>query len=75
MAKAGWHARGRIPYRRERIAPTGSTVAGFSGGGCSGTSASCTVTMSEARSVTATFDVSASEMATGVSTAPSMPAS
>jgi AraC-like DNA-binding protein len=24
-----WHARGRIPYRRERIAPTGSTVAGI----------------------------------------------
>jgi AraC-like DNA-binding protein len=23
-----WHARGQIPYRRERIAPTGSTVAG-----------------------------------------------
>jgi AraC-like DNA-binding protein len=24
-----WHARGQIPYRRERIAPTGSTVAGI----------------------------------------------
>jgi AraC-like DNA-binding protein len=24
-----WHARGQIPYRRERIAPTGSTVAGL----------------------------------------------
>jgi AraC-like DNA-binding protein len=24
-----WHARGRIPYARERIAPTGSTVAGI----------------------------------------------
>lgn len=24
-----WHARGRIPYARERIAPTGSTVAGL----------------------------------------------
>ena len=24
-----WHARGQIPYPRERIAPTGSTVAGI----------------------------------------------
>ena len=24
-----WHARGQIPYARERIAPTGSTVAGI----------------------------------------------
>ena len=34
---------------------TGSTFAGFSGGGCSGTATTCTVTMSEARTVTATF--------------------
>ncbi len=34
---------------------SGSTFAGWSGDGCSGTS-SCTVTMSQARSVTATFD-------------------
>src|SRR5437016_14127428 len=34
----------------------GSTFAGWSGGGCSGTSP-CTVTMTAARSVTATFNV------------------
>jgi hypothetical protein len=26
-----WHARGQIPYAREKIAPTGSTVAGIRG--------------------------------------------
>lgn len=33
----------------------GSTFGGWSGGGCSGTQATCTVTMSAARTVTATF--------------------
>ncbi len=36
-------------------AAPGSRVSGFSGGGCSGNSATCTVTMDQARSVTATF--------------------
>jgi Ca2+-binding RTX toxin-like protein len=35
------------------------TFLGFSGGGCSGTSRTCTVTMDQARSVTATFGISA----------------
>ncbi|HVL97633.1 MAG TPA: hypothetical protein VM266_17395 [Solirubrobacteraceae bacterium] len=35
----------------------GSRFEGFTGGGCSGTAASCTVTMSEARTVTATFGI------------------
>ena len=39
-----------------------STFAGWSGGGCSGAGA-CTVTMSEARSVTATFDGSGPSIA------------
>ena len=33
-----------------------STVGGWSGGGCTGSGATCTVTMSQARSVTVTFD-------------------
>lgn len=36
-------------------APAGSIFAGWSGGGCSGTASSCTVTMDQARNVTATF--------------------
>ena len=35
----------------------GSTFAGFSGGGCSGSGDTCQVTMSQARTVTATFAV------------------
>lgn len=38
-------------------APAGSIFAGWSGGVCSGTTPSCTVQMSQARSVTATFAV------------------
>ncbi|HLH65337.1 MAG TPA: LamG-like jellyroll fold domain-containing protein [Solirubrobacteraceae bacterium] len=36
---------------------SGSTFAGWSGGGCSGTSVSCTVTLSASLSVTAIFDM------------------
>lgn len=36
-------------------APAGSIFAGWSGGGCSGTATSCTVTMDRAKAVTATF--------------------
>lgn len=35
----------------------GSGVSGFSGGGCSGNAATCTLTMDQARSVTATFSL------------------
>lgn len=38
-------------------APTGSIFAGWSGGGCSGTATSCTVTMDTAKSVTAAFAI------------------
>ena len=34
-----------------------SSFEGFTGGGCSGTASTCTVTLDEARSVTATFDL------------------
>lgn len=36
-------------------APAGSIFAGWSGGGCSGMATSCTVTMDQAKAVTATF--------------------
>ncbi|CAK0745986.1 hypothetical protein CCP3SC5AM1_1320001 [Gammaproteobacteria bacterium] len=36
---------------------TGSSFAGWSGGGCSGTAATCVVTMNAAKTVTATFDL------------------
>lgn len=38
-------------------AATGSVFAGWSGGGCSGTTATCTVTLSAATTVTATFSL------------------
>lgn len=38
-------------------APTGSIFAGWSGGGCSGTATSCTVTMDAAKSVVAAFAI------------------
>lgn len=38
-------------------APAGSIFAGWTGGGCSGTATSCTVTMDAAKAVTATFSV------------------
>ncbi|CAK0758059.1 hypothetical protein CCP3SC5AM1_2450001 [Gammaproteobacteria bacterium] len=38
-------------------ATTGSSFAGWSGGGCSGTASTCTVTMNAATNVTATFDL------------------
>ncbi|MBF0606824.1 MAG: hypothetical protein HQL61_04625 [Magnetococcales bacterium] len=40
-------------------ASSGSYFAGWSGGGCSGTSSTCTVTMSAAQSVAATFNTGA----------------
>jgi dipeptidyl aminopeptidase/acylaminoacyl peptidase len=49
----------------------GSTLVGVDGGGCSGTPATCTVTLSEARTVTATF---AAESATAVGGSPTVPA-
>src|ERR1039457_348580 len=42
-------------------AETGSTFAGWSGGGCSGTASTCEVTMSVAESVTATFNLAVTE--------------
>jgi hypothetical protein len=36
--------------------PETSTFAGFTGGGCSGTARTCTVTLDDAKTVTATFD-------------------
>jgi len=44
---------------------SGSTFAGWSGGGCSGTSSTCVVTMSSSQSVTADFTVSPSSPAYG----------
>ncbi|MBI2535058.1 MAG: hypothetical protein HYW03_23000, partial [Deltaproteobacteria bacterium] len=38
-------------------AASGSTFAGWSGGGCTGTASTCTVTMSAATTVTATFNL------------------
>jgi hypothetical protein len=38
------------------VSADGSTFAGFSGGGCTGTLPTCTVTMSAAQTVTATFN-------------------
>src|SRR5207245_1292549 len=57
---------------------TGSTFAGWSGGGCSGTG-SCTVTLSAATTVTATFDVpsfalTVTNAGTGTGTVTSTPA-
>ncbi len=43
------------PVRLTATPAAGSSFAGFSGGGCGGTATTCTVTMEEARSVTATF--------------------
>ncbi|MCB9653651.1 MAG: hypothetical protein H6729_05925 [Deltaproteobacteria bacterium] len=40
-------------------AASGSTFSGWSGGGCSGSNATCTITMSQARSVGATFSAEA----------------
>ncbi len=48
----------------------GSTFAGFSGEGCAGTATTCYVTMSQARSVTATF----AAKTTGAAAAPAAPA-
>jgi hypothetical protein len=39
-----------------RAVSTGSTFGGWSGAGCSGTGATCVVTMSQSRTVTATFN-------------------
>jgi hypothetical protein len=41
-------------------AAQGSTFVGMSGGGCSGTQVTCTITMDAAKTVTATFDLSGS---------------
>jgi hypothetical protein len=42
----------------------GSVFAGFAGGGCTGTAATCTVTVSAATTVTATFDIAPPAMRT-----------
>ena len=39
------------------VAASGSTFAGWSGGGCTGTASTCTVTMSAATTVTASFNL------------------
>src|SRR5206468_3414929 len=57
----------------------GSTFAGWSGGGCSGSGTTCTVTMNAATSVTATFNVqtftlSVSKPGSGSGTVTSNPA-
>ncbi len=57
---------------------TGSTFAGFSGGGCSGTATTCTVTMDQVRNVTATFvdypTLTVTKTGTGTGTVTSAPA-
>ncbi len=52
-------------------ASSGSTFAGWSGGGCSGTSATCTVTMDASKSVTVTFTQQTSNSFVSGSTTPS----
>ena len=57
---------------------TGSTFAGFSGGGCGGTAVTCTVTMDQAQTVTATFvdnpTLTVAKAGTGTGTVTSAPA-
>jgi Divergent InlB B-repeat domain/NHL repeat len=60
------------------IPGTGSTFAGWSGGGCSGTGATCNVTLTANTTVTATFNkptfaVTVSESGTGTGTVTSSP--
>jgi hypothetical protein len=45
------------------VAPNGSHFAGWSGDGCSGASSSCTVTMDQARAVTAEFSLETRSLA------------
>lgn len=56
----------------------GSTFAGFSGGGCSGTGTTCTVTIDQARDVTGTFvdfpTLTVTKTGTGTGTVTSAPA-
>lgn len=57
---------------------TGSTFGGFSGGGCTGTATTCTVTMDAAKTVTATFvdypTLTVTKTGTGTGTVTSAPA-